>query len=311
MIYEGKTTNQDKYWMILIIGWVFVAYEYALRVSDSVILPQLQEIFHLTPSNLSLLSSGYYFAYVIFMLPAGVIIDRIGLYRAWLVAIGILVFGSVLFSLSNNIEMFIIARVLMGVGSSFAVIGVFAQCVKSRYSGLLIGITMGMCMLGVIVGQGPWSAASSYLCSWSGTYRYSAIFGMIIWIAWLIYGRCSMAISPVVLMNNIRLTLSQLFKSPIFYVLALFICVLSTPQTVFMALWGPRYLSLLYHLPETMASYINSLISVGGLVGAILLGWLSDVLHNYIKSILVTVGLLTVICFAFVFNNLLDGFTSA
>lgn len=274
---KNKTTNQDKYWIILIIGWIFVTYEYALRVSDSVILPQLQEIFHLTPSNLSLLSSGYYFAYVIFMLPAGIIIDRIGLYRAWLVAIGILVFGSVLFSLSNNLEIFIIARVFMGVGSSFAVIGVFAQCVKSRYCGLLIGITMGMCMLGVILGQGPWSAVSSYLDSWSDTYRYSAIFGMIIWIAWLIYGRCSISLVPVVLMNNIRLTLSQLFKSPIFYVLALFICVLSTPQTVFMALWGPRYLSLFYHLPETMASYINSLMSVGGLVGAIFLGWLSDI----------------------------------
>ena len=87
------------HWIIVAIGWFYVIYEYTVRVSDSVILPQLQVSFHLSSVHLSLLSSSYYLAYVLFMIPAGILIDRFGLYRAWAISMLVLTIGCVLFAL--------------------------------------------------------------------------------------------------------------------------------------------------------------------------------------------------------------------
>ncbi len=137
------------HWFIVIIGWFYVAFEYTVRVSDSVILPQLQASFHLSAVHLSLLSSAYYITYVLFMVPAGILIDRFGLYRAWGAAIFILTLGCVLFALRLNFALLIIARILMGGGSAFAAIGVFALVLRHKYSGFLIGVTMAVAMLGI------------------------------------------------------------------------------------------------------------------------------------------------------------------
>ncbi len=96
-------------------------------------------------------------------------------------------------------------------------------------------------------------------------------------------------------MSRIGVTFLQLVRSPVFWVLVLFIGCLSTPQTAFMALWGPHYLATAYHFPATTAAYANSLIAVGGLIGALVLGWLGDRYRN-IKVILGIVAIVTLFC---------------
>ena len=283
------------HWITIIWGWCFIIYEYAVRVSDSVILLQLQRSFHLSSLHLSFLSSAYYFAYVLFMIPAGIIIDRFGLYRAWSIAILILIFGCALFAMRIDLTVLFIARILMGIGSSFASIGVFALMLRHKYSGLLIGITMAMGMFGALMGQGPWLQLTHFLGFWAYTYWFATIVGIVLWLFWWWHARNQTLTLVHMHMSSIGNTFLQLFRSPVFWVLALFIGCLSTPQTAFMALWGPRYLTKAYHLTPTLAAYANSLMAIGGLIGAILLGWLGDRYGN-IKVILGVIAILTIIC---------------
>ena len=96
--------NYFKVSFLFLSAWLFIILEYAIRVSDSVILPELSTQFNLIPSDLSLLSSAYYFTYVIFMIPAGMLIDRFGLYKVWILAIWLVSLGGFLFGYSKNIE---------------------------------------------------------------------------------------------------------------------------------------------------------------------------------------------------------------
>ena len=126
--------NRISFYSCLFVGWLFVIYEYALRVSDGVVLPMIQAQFQLQASALSTLSSTYYFAYIISMVPAGLLIDRLGIYRAWLGALALVLIGALLFGSAHTFSMLIAARILMGVGSAFAVIGTFALALSHRYT---------------------------------------------------------------------------------------------------------------------------------------------------------------------------------
>ena len=282
-------------WIIVIIGWFYVTFEYTVRVSDSVILPQLQASFDLSSIRLSVLSSSYYITYVLSMIPAGILIDRLGLYRAWGGAILVLTLGCALFALRINFDLLIIARILMGAGSSFAAIGVFAMMLRHKYSGFLIGVTMAVAMLGAWLGEGPWAQLVHFFGAWATAYWFAAGIGLGLWLIWILYARTVSLTLVHMHMSRIGVTFIQLMRSPVFWILALFIGCLSAPQTAFMALWGPRYLATAYHLPATTAAYANSLIAIGGLIGALILGWIGDRYRN-IKLILGIVAIITIFC---------------
>ncbi|WP_150466225.1 MFS transporter [Francisella sp. SYW-9] len=287
-----------------LIGWIYVIYEYVLRLSDSVILVNLQDQYHLSANHLASLSSAYYFAYIGLMIPASILIDRFGLYRTWIVAISILAMGSLMFALSPNIEILIVARIFMGIGSAFAIIGIFALSVENvKHSGTLIGLTMLMAMIGALIGQGPWLQFTNYLGNWRETYIYAAVFGIILMFIWTVFCRKVRSLAKTKTLYAILKDLKCLIKSPLFWIVAIFMGCLSTPQTAFLALWGPSYLQKAYHIDATQAAYLVSIITVGGLFGAIFFGWLSDKLVN-IKYLLVLCGFLTVGLFIVLMNGI-------
>ncbi len=264
-----------------LLGWLFVIYEYAVRVSDSVILPKLQLDYHLSATQLGGLSSAYYFSYIAMMLPAGILIDRIGLYRSWNIAISTLLFGCYLFAHAGGLTTLLLARALMGFGSAFAIIGVFSHAVKAkRHCGLFIGLTMLMAMLGAVIGQGPWLQLTLLFKHWSETYLVASAFGAILLISWIILGRRWQGQTIARNWSDVLTGFCHLLKSPIFWLLALLMGCLSSPQTAFMAFWGPTFLKLTYHVSLTKASYLTSMITIGGLLGGLLFGWLSDIYLN-------------------------------
>ena len=292
--------NRIPFYSCLFIGWLFVIYEYALRVSDGVVLPMIQAQFHLQASSLSTLSSTYYFAYIISMVPAGLIIDRLGIYRAWLGALALVLIGSMLFGSAHTFSMLIIARILMGVGSAFAVIGTFALAISRKYTGMLIGITMAVGMVGAIIGQGPWESMTIYFGSWHITYWASGYIGVSLLIVWAIIGRTLPKTAlPKMQIVAFRQTFSTLLRSRFFWLMAIFIGCLSSPQTVFTALWGPRFLASQFNFNAIDSAYINSTISLGGIFGGLILGWLGDFFEDA-KWLLIIIGGLVALLMSYV-----------
>jgi len=106
-----------------ILGWLYIIVEYALRVSDSVIVDHLMADFGVAAAGIGVLSSAYYIPYVFMQFPAGILIDRFGLKLSWTHGIFLVTLGSYLFAKSTSLEVATLARILMGIGSAFALIG--------------------------------------------------------------------------------------------------------------------------------------------------------------------------------------------
>src|SRR5487761_859234 len=68
-------------WRIGGLLGVGVLINYFDRIGLSVAAPQLQEIFHLTPADLGLLFSAFFWSYALLQIPTGLVLDYFGVTR--------------------------------------------------------------------------------------------------------------------------------------------------------------------------------------------------------------------------------------
>src|SRR5579871_1040069 len=105
-------------WMIGVLLGVGILINYFDRVNISVAAPQLQEEFHLSPADLGLLFSAFFWSYAILQVPVGMVLDRFGVMSVsrigaflWGVASGLAAFAS-------GFGLIFGARILLGVAEA-------------------------------------------------------------------------------------------------------------------------------------------------------------------------------------------------
>jgi MFS transporter, ACS family, D-galactonate transporter len=105
-------------WAIGVLLGVGILINYFDRVNLSVAAPQLQQEFGLTPADVGLLFSAFFWSYAILQIPVGLVLDRFGVTRVsrvgaflWGVASGLVAFAS-------GFGAIVAARVLLGVAEA-------------------------------------------------------------------------------------------------------------------------------------------------------------------------------------------------
>ena len=68
-------------WLAWGCGALFYAYQFALRVSPSVMASELMQTLSLDAAGFGLLASFYYYGYALFQVPAGSLLDAGELYK--------------------------------------------------------------------------------------------------------------------------------------------------------------------------------------------------------------------------------------
>ena len=89
-----------------------------LRNSIGVIAPDLAAEMAISASELGVLSSAFFFSFAAAQLPLGVAIDRYGPKTCMIVCAGVVVAASVLFAVAATPTSLVVARILMGLGTS-------------------------------------------------------------------------------------------------------------------------------------------------------------------------------------------------
>src|SRR5215213_2903303 len=89
-------------WMVCLSAGLFFFYEFfQLNIFD-VINQALRDDFHIDATQLSWMSSAYLWADILFLLPAGIILDRFSTRTVILAAMLVCVIGTVGFSLTDS-----------------------------------------------------------------------------------------------------------------------------------------------------------------------------------------------------------------
>ena len=266
-----------------VVAWVFCLLfyflQYAVRSAPGVMIPELTAAFGLSALGVSSLLGVYYYTYSTFAIVAGASLDRWGAKYTIPIGVTVLAVGIVMFGL--GIEWAAnVGRLLQGAGAAFAFVGAVylaAHGLPARYLATAVGTTQCLGMLGGSAGQ--FAVAP-------------LIHGPITWQQfWLCAGLVAIVIALALVLVTPQQAPSEHSKTSIWSMFAPYKTVLTNPQsylcgfcagllflptTVGDMIWGVPFLREGWHVEYTEAVNRASMVPLGWVVGAPLLGYVSD-----------------------------------
>lgn len=278
-------------WSLLTFSFVLSLFH---RGAMGVISPFLATDLNATATQISNIASVTFYSYALMQIPAGLLLDRYG-YQI-ISALGILItgIGSILLGLTPYLTLAFWGRLFVGLGTSVIFISVlkaqsiwFSPKEFTKASGLLsfIGNMGGMLA----------TFPLALLVGWIG-WRFSMIgMGLVcLMISTLIfiyvknspeeygYQAEGYKLEPVKiqLLSSLKevLTNSAVWRN--FF--ALFTLVGCT--TAFSGVWGINYLTTMYSLTETQASFYISFILIGLIIGSLCVNKIVSLFHHQISK---------------------------
>ncbi|MBM3191080.1 MAG: MFS transporter [Chlamydiae bacterium] len=269
-------------WVAWALAAFFYFYEYLLRVSPSIMVPELMNAFHVDAAALGLLSSFYFYSYAPMQLPVGLLIDRFGAKKLLTFAACVCGIGAILFGIASRFWEAASGRFLLGFGSSFAFVAMVYVCShwfpKSKRA-LLVGLANSIGMLGAFCGQGPLSSALHEI-NWRVALLLLGFLGFIlsITIYWTLKKEepATFIDSPSHALKDLFKGLVAICKSGPTWVNALIALFFYMTTTAVADLWGVPFLQSAYHLSKQTASFATSMIFIGWLAGGPVMGLISD-----------------------------------
>lgn len=268
-------------WVVCLSAGLFFFYEFfQLNIFDVINQP-LRDDFHIDATQLSWMSSAYLWADILFLLPAGVILDRFSTRTVILSAMFVCILGTVGFALTDSFILASFCHFLSGIGNAFC----FLSCVvlvshwfPPRRQALVIGTLVTMAFVGGMMAHTPFAYLYE-LFGWRNALLIDGAVGavLLLWIYWIVNDKPEN--SPAKVHLNQGQVMSGFFKAlsnPQNWLAGFYTSFLNLPIMVLCALWGGSYLQVVHHLPEMAASNVISLIFMGSVIGCPLAGWLSD-----------------------------------
>ena len=173
--------NKFKMSLVLFVGVGFYCYEFFLRILTGAYQEQIVSYFNIQSNvGFSFLVSSYNITYLLMQIPAGILLDRYGSKKVLIVATLICGIGNIIF-IMGGFELAIIGRLLVGIGSSFAFIGVLKLTLENfskKHFALVTSIVISFGTLTAAFSQNISVIVSSYEISWIDIFIYSGLFAI-------------------------------------------------------------------------------------------------------------------------------------
>lgn len=276
---RSKKHSLKQAWLVCLTAGLFFFYEFfQLNVFD-VINPTLRVDFQIHAAQLSWMSSTFVWANVLFLLPAGFILDRYPVRRVILIAMLSCVLGTLGFALSYSFVWATFFHAITGIGNAFC----FLSCVvlvsrwfEPRQQALAIGSIVTMAFLGGMMAHTPFAYLSEHY-GWRGAMLIDALVGITMWVLiMLVVRNPSHHTATQTQQHSWWSDLKLALHNPQNSLAGFYTACLNLPIMVLCALWGGSYLRVVHHMDKLIASNIVSLIFIGSMIGCPLMGWLSD-----------------------------------
>lgn len=293
----SQTSDTDVYpratkqaWLVCFCAALFFFYEFVQLHMFNAINPQLMAEFNLTATQLSFLSSTFLWADILFLLPAGLILDRFSVRKVILGAMLVCLIGTLGFALSTNIWLLGFFHFFSGIGNAFCFLScimLVARWFPPQRQALVVGLVVTMAFLGGMVAQAPFAILSGIM-GWRNALLIDTVLGVIFMSLIWVYVRDYPAEHADAHLKKMHDTknvpfwhsLSGALRNCQNWLCGLYTSLLNLPILVLTAVWGAPYLAKVHGLTYTQATFVSSMIFLGSIIGCPLLGWYSDSLRK-------------------------------
>lgn len=272
-------------WIVWGLGCIFYFYESLLQVSPSVMGTELMRDFSITSQTLGFLSGIYYYSYSPMQLPCGVMMDRFGPRRMLTIATTICAVSTIAFGVTDSLFMASMARLMIGFGSAFAVVGTMklaANWFSSDHFALLTGLMVTVGMLGAISGETPLALLVD-THGWRQSMNIMGILGLALALLIFVIAKdhphqpgkethkeTAPAHEPMLA------SLIALLKNKQLWLIATYGGLMYMATPVFCGLWGVPFLMYKMHIAKSVAANYISLVFIGWAIASPLWGIYSN-----------------------------------
>lgn len=273
-------------WLVVMTASLFFFWEFMQLNMFNTLNPYLMRDFNITATQLGYFSGTFTIAEVIFLFPAGVMLDHFSTKKLILTAMSFGIGGTIAFAFAHNFWFACFTHLIAGFGAAFC----FLACMKlatrwfpPRRLALVTGMIVTVAMVGGVVSQTPMELLILKY-GWRQAVMIDASVGILIFalIAWIIKD-CSPnelaheaesqhQLEQLGFWPSIRLALSNKQN----WLCGIYTSLLNLPLAVLGALWGQLYLSQMHHINFVQASVPTSMLFFGTIFGSPILGAISD-----------------------------------
>lgn len=301
VLNSGANLSRDgkMAWLVCLSAGLFFFYEFFQLNNFDVINEALRQDFQLDVMQMSWMSSTFFWANVLFLLPAGIILDRFSTHKVILLSMLVCIFGTLGFALTHSYILGSFFHSLTGVGNAFC----FLSCVvlvshwfSPKRQALVIGSIVTMAFLGGMAAHTPFAYLVNHY-GWRNALFIDVIFGIVL-LFWIVMVVKDWPNSAQVLRNSASSSIIPGFLRALtnrqVWLAGLYTSCLNLPIMVLGALWGATYLRVVHHLSPMSASTVVSLIFLGSIIGCPFAGFLSD-RQGKRKPVMIVGALLTLL----------------
>ena len=282
----GASIPHDVVTLVGTLAAIYLVSQF-LRNSIGVIAPDLAAEIGLSAGEIGLLSSAFFFAFAAAQLPLGIAIDRYGPKRCMLMCAVVAVLGTLLFAMAITPAGLIIARVLMGLGSScylMAPLALYARRFPPERFTVLAGIQLAIGTVGTLFVTAPLAWATAAI-GWRTTFLVVA--GLM--------SACAVLIAVVIRENDnershpgsgetLRDSLAgvlEVLRMRAFVPLFLMHAMSYSSYVLIVGLWGGPFLAHVYGYDLTTRGNLLMLPALSHIIGVVLWGHAERIFGAY------------------------------
>lgn len=275
--------NRIQPWVNCFTAALFFFYEFMQMNIFNAIIPGLMHAFTTNALQIGSLSAWYFYGTVLFLFPAGILLDHFPTKKLILIAMSVSVTGTILFALAPTLGFAKFCRFLSGMGGSFA----FLSCLRlvslsfpPQRLALATGLMITFAMTGGIIAQTPMTLLVEAV-NWRHALLIYAVAGILfIVIIQLnlrnLSGNLRLPTSnPSMTLSNLRKNIKISMTNKQTWLGGLYTCLMNLPVPLLGGVWGSLYLVNVSHLSRAQASYVTTMLFVGIIIGSPLVGWIS------------------------------------
>ena len=286
VVLDGRKLNTQQggvmAWMVCLSAGLFFLYEFFQLNLFDVINFSLSQDFHLSAAQLSLLSSSYVWANILFLIPAGLLLDRFSTKRVILIAFLICVLATAGFAMTTQFWSAFLFHFLAGIGNAFCLLScivLISRWFPAERQAFLVGCVVTMAFMGGVLAHTPLAYLNAHF-GWRHALLIDAAFGvlLLLWLMFMLQDYPAGVKPHVSSATHKKASFKAALSNSQNIFAGIYIACLNLPIMVLCALWGTSYLQIVYQFSAVSASSVVSLIFFGSMLGCPLMGWLSDTL---------------------------------
>ena len=272
-------------WSVCIVASLFFFYQNIQLTIFNAIDPELVETFHLTAAQLGTFSTYYLVANLLFLIPAGLLLDRFSTRLSIIVTMSLCVFGTAMLGSAETLGEAEFFRFLTGIGSAFC----FLICMRlaSRWFpphklAFVSGLIVAVAYAGSILAQSFTLLTENV--GWRHTLYTDAVIGAVMLVLVVLFVKDHPAdyaekhkehkekLNALGFFASMKLS----YMNKQNWLAGVYASMLTLPIFILGTVWGEPFLTQAHDLSRNEASLVITMLFVGAVVGSPLIGKISD-----------------------------------